>query len=95
MSPDSAYSAVPLWGRFPRSTVSALYILRPSDLLANRLTDIESELSRGIIEEFGSQSVISGSISVRIQGRDVGSQAYDDYSGPIQVCRHGFSVNCY
>ena len=29
MSPDSTYSAVPLWGRFPCSIVSALYTFSP------------------------------------------------------------------
>ena len=47
------------------------------------------------MEELGSQSVISGSTSVRIKGRNMGSQAYDDHSSPIQFCRHGSSVSCY
>ena len=84
MSPDSAYSAIPLWGRFPRSTMSALYTFSPRIRLY-RLTNMESELIGGIIEEFGSQPVISGSISVRIQGRNMGSQAYDDHFSP-RIC---------
>ena len=61
--------------------MSALYTFSPRIRLY-RLTNMESELIGGIIEEFGSQPVISGSISVRIQGRNIGSQAYDDHFSP-------------
>ena len=73
----------------PSHTPISTHVL-PKDLLFSG-----GELSGGIMEEFGSQSVISGSISVPIQGRNIDSQAYDDHSSPTRFCRHGSSVSCY